>query len=193
MDRVDGMGTRMDQLQETLLARLGGDEPEAEAEETDWNALLFGEEADPEVEQQRALDPEGLQQMIDARAQAMMDAQLPALQQQIQSIQVGLDAEQLTAKYPDLADPAIAGPVVSAAKELAEALGRPDLAQNMQVVELVYKAQRADKYAAGEQPVGAEQGFELERAGGAGPAGVEPSIAERVIASQKSQNFWEKW
>lgn len=184
MERMDGIGSTIEQLRASLTP---AEEAEAE-EEFDYTSLF--EDADAESPQ---FDPQAVQQMIQQEAQRLIEAQMAPMTEQIRNIQVGLDAEQLVAKYPDLNDDAVVGPVVQAAQALAEAVGDPSLAQNPQVVELIYKAQRADKQAAGERPVGAEQGFDLERAGGAGPAAVEPNIAERVITAAKSQNFWEHW
>jgi hypothetical protein len=189
-ERFEQLTPRLEGLEQTV-SRLaepaeeeGGDEFEIDLDS------LYGPPEDGE-QQERQLDPQALQSMIDARAQQLLQQHLDPLQQQVRSIQVGLDAEALTARYPDLAKEEVAGPVVEQARALAEAMGNPALAQNTQFVEVIYKAQMADARAAGERPAGAEEGFELERAGGAGPAaGEEPSIADRLIAKQQNGAFW---
>jgi hypothetical protein len=195
-ERFEQLVPRLEGLEQTV-SRLAEPPAEEGAEEDDPYAIdldaLYGPVDEGEAPQERQLNPEALQSMIDARAQQLLQQHLDPLQQQVQSIQVGLDAEALTARYPDLAKEEVAGPVVERARSLAEAMGNPALAQNTQFVEVVYKAQMADARAAGERPAGAEQGFELERAGGAGPAAGEepPNIADRLIARHQDGAFWK--
>lgn len=187
LERFDGLTPRFERLEQSVQSLLGTPEGETEGDEFDL-ASLFG---DNEETERGGLDPKALQQLIETQVQARLDEKWGPLSEQVRSIQVGLDAEALTARYPELAKPEIAQPVVDAARELAEKAGNPELATNTKVLELIYKAQMADKYAAGEKPAGAEEGFDLERAGGAGPAkGDEPNIAERIIASRKNDEFW---
>lgn len=186
LERFDGLTPRFERLEQSVQSLLGTPE-EPEGDEFDL-ASLFG---DNEETERGGLDPKALQQLIETQVQSRLDEKWGPLSEQVRSIQVGLDAEALTARYPELAKPEIAQPVVDAARELAEKAGNPELATNTKVLELIYKAQMADKYAAGEKPAGAEEGFDLERAGGAGPAqGDEPNIAERIISSRKNDEFW---
>lgn len=186
LERFDGLTPRFERLEQSVQSLLGTPEGEEEGDGFDL-ASLFGESEEAE---RGALDPQALQQLIDTRADQRFAEKYGPLAEQVKSIQVGLDAEALTARFPELAKPEIAQPVVDAARELAERAGNPELATNTKVLELIYKAQMADKYAAGEKPAGAE-GFDLERAGGAGPAkGDEPNIAERIVASRKNDEFW---
>lgn len=192
LSRLDEMGPRFEKLEAGLQGLLGPEESEDDGDEFDF-AQLFGAEDDgePEAQQQRALDPQALQALVDARTQQAIDSAMGPVMAQVRSIQTGLDAEQLAAKYPALARQEVAEPVVKAARELAEKVGKPELATDMGMLELIYKAQMADQYAAGEVPVGAEKGFDLERAGGAGPAqGDESNIAERVIAGAQKGAYW---
>lgn len=191
LERFDDMGSRMERMESSFAEYLQGDEPE-QADEFDFASLFGddpgqGQEADP----RQQLNPEALQQLIDQRAQSLFEEKYGPLSEQVRSIQVGLDAEALTARYPDLAKQEIAGPVVAKAKELAELAGKPELATNTQLLETIYKAQMADRYAAGEVPVGGKQQFEAERAGGAGPTADDaPDIAQRIIASRQQQSSW---
>lgn len=185
-----GMGGRMERLEQALL---GGEQETEDGDEFDLSSL-FGEQEDPAEPAGQQLNPQALQALIDQRTQAAIDAAMSPVMGQVQSIQIGLEAEQLAARYPELGDAKIAGPVVEQARALAEAVGQPGLANNMQFIETVYKAQRSDRLAAGETPAGGEQGFELERAGGAGPAaGEQQNIAERISAARKSTAPWAKW
>jgi hypothetical protein len=190
LERFDGLesglGGRISQIEQMLTA----EDPEGpDDNEFDLSALL-GEDA-------AGVDPQALEQAFgqyDSRAQQQLQTAIEQatapLTQQLRELQVGRDMEALAARYPDLDNVEIARPVVDAAKELAEALGNPDIAVNSKVLETIYKAQMADKYAAGEVPVGGQQQVELERAGGAGPAATEPNIADRLIAQRKGGEFW---
>ncbi len=191
LERFDGLGSRLEQLETRLAASF---EPEAEEEPADDGFAfdldaLYGEPA--EQAQQGAINPQALQQLMTQGSQAQIERALGPLMQRLESMEVGMEAERLAAKYPELGVMETAQPVVDAAKRLAESAGHPELVNNMEFIELVYKAQRADKYAAGERPVGGEQAFELERAGGSGPAaGDQPNTAERIIADRKGAQAW---
>lgn len=193
LERFDGLQSNFERLQ-GMVEQFGrpaeAEQDEGQGDEDFDTSGLFDLDngMDPAEAQQL------LAQLVDQRTQSGVDKAIAPLLERINGIQVGLDAEQLAAKYPALGTKEGAEPVVAAARELAEKLGNPALATNMQVIELVYKAQMADQHAAGERPVGAEKGFELERAGGAGPAaGAEPNIAERIVASRQNGEFWNRW
>lgn len=196
LERFDALAPRIERM-EQQFAQFGqqqgepaGQEPAAAGEDFDVGGLFdIDSGVDPQQAQQM------LQQLVDSRTQSQLDAALAPVLEQVRGIQVGLDAEQLAAKYPALADASVAGPVVQRARELAEHAGHPELATNMQFIETIYKAQMADQYAAGERPVGGEQQFELERGGGAGPgaAAEESNIADRIVAGRQKQEFWRGW
>ena len=194
LERFDDMGSRMERIESQFSEYAQGDQPEEGADDEFDFASLFGDEQGQEAEPERgALNPEALQSLIDQRAQALFEQKYGPLSEQVRSIQVGLDAEALTARYPDLAKPEIAEPVVAKARELAEMAGKPELATNVQLLETIYKAQMADKYAAGEVPVGGKQGFEAERGGGAGPVAQDaPNAAEQMISQARETQWWTK-
>ena len=194
-ERIDGLASQMDRLVQgfTPPAQEAA-EPDDDDDEFDIASLFDIPDEEP---QQQPLDPAALQGVFsqyDQRMQAQIEKALAPLMERQQATDTRLEAEVLAAKYPDLADPAIAGPVVQKAQELAESVGDPSLRNNMQLIELIYKAQMAEKHAAGEQPAGAEQGFALERAGGAGPAASEqPNIAQRIAAQRGADQPWRSW
>lgn len=192
LERFDGLQSNVERLQEMFTQQQAGeDDPAAEGDDDEFDAGgLFDLDngMDPQEAQQL------LAQLVDQRTSAAVQKALAPVMERVNGIQVGLDAEQLAAKYPALATKEGAEPVVNAARALAETLGNPALANNMQVLELIYKSQMADQHAAGERPAGADKQFELERAGGAGPAaGDEPNIAERIVASRRNTEFWSGW
>lgn len=189
MDRIgaleNGTQGRMERIESLLTQQFGQQEGEEAADEFDASGLFDVDDGvDPQQAQQL------LAQLVDQRTQAALDKALGPMSEQLKEIQVGLDTEVLVARYPALGKPEVAQPVVEQARQVAEALGQPELATNTQVLELIYKAQMADKYAAGEKPAGEEQGFELERAGGASPAAADaPNIAQRIVA-ERQKPYW---
>lgn len=188
-ERIDGLGSRFEQFQQTLAAQ-----QQAPADAGDGNQA--GDEFDLtglfDVDQ--GLDPQQAQQMLEqlmeSRTQKAIEAATGPLMERINGIQTGLDAEQLAAKYPVLATREGAEPVVNAARALAEHVGDPSLASNMQILELIHQAQMGERAAAGERPAGADPGFELERAGGAGPAAEQPNIAAGIKSAGSRNGFW---
>lgn len=193
LERFDGLGSRLEQMETRLAESLGGgglEDPD-EGFEFDTDSL-FGDP--PEQAPQGPLNAQALQNLIENATQSRLDKALAPILERQQAVEVGLDAERLTAKYPDLAKPEVVGPVVEKARAIAEAAGQPGLVNNMDFVEAMYKAHMADQYAAGERPVGTEQEFELERASGSGPAAAdEPNTAERIIAQRQKAQFWNNW
>lgn len=185
LERFDGLTPRFEKLEQSVSQLLGGDDTDDDPDAGFDFESLYGDEADPEAAAAARINPQALQELMDQRVQQALEEHYNPLAKQVRDLQVGLDAEQLTARYPDLAKAEIAKPVIEKAKALAESVGRPDLTDNMQFIEAMYKAHMADAYAAGEVPVGAEKGFELERASGAGPAQAEqPNYVERLQQRQ---------
>jgi hypothetical protein len=186
MGRFDELAPRLEQLETNVSQLLGtgedtDDDPDAGF---DFESLYGEPEVEPEPAAARELNPQALQALV----QQSIEAQLGPVAQQVRELQVGLDAEALVARYPELGQENVAKPVVEAARALATQLGNPALADNTQFIEAIYKSQKADKYAAGEIPVGAEKGFELERASGAGPSqsGEQPNYVERLQQRQQA-------
>lgn len=192
LERLDGLVPRMESIEQHFSQQQGAGQQVQQEEpagvgDADLSGLFdIDSGLDPAAAQQL------LQQVVDSRTQTQLDAALAPIMEQVRGIQTGLDAEQLAARYPALATEEGAKPVVDAARALAGQLGQPELVNNMRFIETIYKAQMADKYAAGEVPVGGEKSFELERAGGAGPqaGGDGKNIAERIVADRQKTEFW---
>jgi hypothetical protein len=126
---------------------------------------------DPQVQQQQAMQQ--LQSYIAEQVQqGVQNSVTPYIQQQ--------KANELERKYPDLATPEKAAEVVQATAQYAQRLGRPELARDPELVELVYLAQQARNSAAQETPADGDQGVHLE-SGGAAPQQEEMDPADRML------------
>lgn len=197
-ERIDRLAATMDgfiqnqpaQQQETedpyggldpqLLAALGVD-PQEYAEQ-------YQQQPDPHI------DPAGLQQAIQSQIQQAISP----YQQQVQAMQLESLASQLEQKYPELADPQVAGAVVEhttrAAQSLAQSLGLPpeaagQLRTHPQVIEMAYALHKMESQAVDEASAQPNH-TTLENPSGAGPEGSEPSVTDRLLASRKGNSFW---
>ena len=191
IDRVDQIGERLGSFEERFASRF--EEPEAEQQDTGFEEF----DADGLLDDGGDMDPQAAQQLlgkiVDQRTGKAVQEAVGPLMQQIQDMQIGLDADALAQRYPELSKQEVAEPVVQAARQLAEQMGQPELARSPQFIEVIYKAQMADKYAAGEVPVGDEQEFDLESAAGSGPQGVEANIAERIVKARGRSSGSYDW
>jgi hypothetical protein len=122
------------------------------------------EETDP---QQQAAEAQQLQQFI---AQQVQQAASPFLQQ-LQQQAIHQQASALEQRYPELAKPEVAGPIVQQAQQVAAQIGRTTGLSPQQVdalwrspefVENLYLAQRARTAAAQETPADATSNVQLE-------------------------------
>lgn len=126
---------------------------------------------DPQQAQQQAMAQ--LQSYIQEQVQqGVQNSVTPYIQQQ--------KANELERKYPDLATPEKAAEVVQATAQYAQRLGRPELARDPELVELVYLAQQARNSASQETPADGDHGVHLE-AGGAAPQQEEMDPADRML------------
>lgn len=122
-----------------------------------------------------------------AQQQAMQQLQSYITEQVQQGIQQNLTphlqrqrANELERQYPDLADPQKAAKVVQATAQYAQRMGRPELARDPELVELVYLAEQARNSAAQETPADGGQSVHLE-SGGAAPQQPEEDAGDRML------------
>lgn len=190
LSRFDEQGARFDSMEARFDALTA--EPDTETDDGFDFASLYGEDPEQGQEAERQLNPEALQSLIDARIQAGIDAAVNPLGETVRGLKMSHEAAALVSEYPDMDNPDVFNPVVKEAEQRAQAMGLPPGTElNMQFLKTIYEAQMARKYAAGEVPVGGQQGFEAERGGGAGPTADEaPNIAQQVIASRQKRDYW---
>lgn len=136
-----------------------------------------------------ALTPEQMSQQLtslidqsaEQRAQTLLQQHINPLSEQMSEMRLEQQAERLTQEFPELAEEETAERVVSTARQYAEMMGRPELANDPAMWRLVYLAGRAADQAnaeQGEQPAAAH----LEGAGGAGPGGQQVDWAKQIVS-----------
>lgn len=149
-----------------------------------YNDPAYG---DAERQQAQALTAQSIQDAIDRRAQEAVGP----LQQQLQEIQRDQQIRDLIGTHPEMQDPQIAEQVVRDARDVAEEMGRPDLAQSPVFWRLIYQAQRATQLANGEGQGGDDspRAAHLEGGGGSGPGGGgQVDIADQILGSRQGNS-----
>lgn len=170
-------------------------QPEPEPEEDPW-ASLFAQEPEPDQYQQQpqGIDPQALQQAMEARIQQGIQQGLSPIQAQMQEITAQRAAEQLGKTIPALADTpanqenrAKAFEMVTAALQNYPSAQANALAADPNFIATVWKAAEADRLTAGQAPAGSDVPA-LEAAGGALPGGngAPPDPVKAAF-----ENAWE--
>lgn len=150
----------------------------------------FGQQPEPEPEQDpyQGFDPSVLAGYEDAEQGPDVNAiaqqlgpqfqqMLAPIQQQLQDLILERDAMNIASEFPELAQEDVANETVKLAHQLAEGLGRPELANEPKFWRLAYMAGRAAE-AANSEGRDAPQAAHLEGGGGAAPAGSQVNPAD---------------
>lgn len=171
----DKLTERMDQFaqqQAELMDRLTAQEPEEEYEDP----YPLGEDDD-------GYDEQEAMRLIDSLIEQRVEERIAPKERadNIAARDRGLDG--LTDTYPELADPKVGRGVLEAAQGLLEDLGKPEMIDHpsfVKLVEMTYKAQKADERAQQETPAGRQQQVHLESGGGAAPQEAEEDLQDRI-------------
>lgn len=119
-------------------------------------------------------------QQIDSRVQPVVDK----LTGERQEEQRQRDAEILVGEFPEMRETDVAEQVVLLARQMAEALGRPDLANEPKFWRYAYMVGRAADAAntEGAETPGAAH---LEGGGGATPAGSQVDLGDLIVGTSR--------
>jgi hypothetical protein len=193
---LDGFGSRFDSLEQRIPeptpaaadenAGGGGDElPIPVFEDTDYD-----DQGNLSMEAQVRAIQEIATEIADQRVNAAVS---PIIEERATQARVAY-AEHLEETYPDLQDEATQDRMIEETRRFAEALGRPDLASEPRLLEVVYLAQRATSTADRETPAGAEREVNVERGGGAGPAPSanaddSDAIGDRIVGRARKRMY----
>lgn len=154
-------------------------DPEPESDPMD---LSFLDPADP------SFDPEALaerlgglvEQTAERRAQALLQQHVDPLRNDVAEMRRQAESDRLVAEFPELAEEGTAEQVVSLSRQIAEAQGRPELADEPWFWRMTYMAGRAAEAANGE---GAEPpAAHLEGGGGAVPASSGADLGDLIVS-----------
>lgn len=178
---------RLDQLGETLQGMATAFQQSGQQQEQgDPFAEFGGEEFVTQLGEQAGVDPQELMQTFRQAAAAEAQKMVGPIQEQLKN-QAFVELE---GRYPDMQDPTKAAALLDTseryATEFAHSAGLPAqavpaLALSPAFVELVYKAEMADRHAAAQGASGEQQEVQLEGASAAGGGGNEPSRQERIV------------
>lgn len=153
-----------------LTDQLYGEDPTFEGLTDEEVAALEADDVD-ETAQYGQMDP---QQALTQFVQDQVNEQLAPMRQQQEErerMESMAKIDALQEKYPDLkTDPAIQQAVVKHVQTLVERFGNEGLALDENLVEMAYKAVKADALAAGEVPAESAAMREATLETGAGPS-----------------------
>jgi len=171
LDRIDGRLPSEDvQEPADLTDQLYGDDPSFEGLSDEEVAALEADDPD-ETAQYDQMDP---QQALAQFVQDQVNEQVAPMKAQMEErdrMESMARIDGLQEKYPDLKnDPAIQQAVVAHVQTLVERFGNEGLALDENLVEMAYKAVKADALAAGEVPAESAAIGEATLETGAGPS-----------------------
>ncbi len=184
--QLDKIGETLESQREYLQSEPWKPEPApVEPEPPDFGFL---DETQPGFTPEQAAKQ--LQSIIETAAQEKANAVVTPIQEQLHTLQLEQQSQDLLARYPQMADNEVAQVVIDHAHQFAEAIGKPELAANPQVWEMVYLAGRANEQA--QQEDQSPPSATLMGAGGASPGGApqgEGPTTESVMASMVPQRL----
>lgn len=158
---------------------------ESEGEQQEENQELDLSWLDPEAP---GFDPDEVAQRLgglinqtaEQRAQQLKQSEIDPLKNDVAEMRREREAESLVREFPALAEPETASEVVSVAKQLAEANGMPDLANQPWFWRLTYMAGTAAE-AANEEGSENPRAAHLEGGGGGVPGGGQVDYAQMIV------------
>ncbi len=169
---LDGIGQMLEQQRDYLASEPWQQRPaEGEVEGEPQPAapdLSFLDENQPGFTPEAAAQQ--LAALIDNAAQERATSAVAPLAQQLQDMQVTAESDAMIARYPQMGEDEVAEKVIDTAQKWCESIGRPELAAEPAVWEMVYLAGRAADQANAEGQGG--PAATLEGAGGASPGGA---------------------
>jgi hypothetical protein len=140
---------------------------------------------DPMLEPQQVAErlTEVINQQAQTQAQQMIQQHVSPLEQSLNEMRLERGAEALVAEFPEMGQPEVANEVVNNARQYADLLKAPELANNPAFWRLVYAAGRAFDSAAQEQQpgAGAPGAAHLEGGAGATPGAPQVDLGDMIV------------
>jgi hypothetical protein len=152
---------------ETITSRLPEQQAEEEVEDDDLAGyeFEFGEE---DYDDDGALTPEAsMRAMQDMMRQVAAEQMRPHLEAQAQERRIA-EADALEERYSKLQDETFQTEMIDETIRFCQEIGRPELAREPRMLEIVYLAHEAQQHAENEVPAGSEREVVLSRSGAAG-------------------------
>lgn len=182
-DQLSGLTESQEQMRQYLASNpWAAQEAQPEAQEEQVPELDLGFLDDPTLDSQQLAEKLGglIDQSSDQRLQNALQEHIGPLRSELQNLRMESEAERLTQEFPELGEPETAEKVVGTARQYAELMGQPELANNVAFWRLVYMAGRAAETANSED-AGMTDAAHLEGAGGAGLAGSQQVDLGKLI------------
>jgi len=122
-----------------------------------------------------------IEEQVEARAKALVAEQVSPVNQQLQEFVTQHEANQLAEEFPELRDEKTAEAVMTATKDLALSVGRPELASALWLTRIVHMAGQAADAAQKESGQQDPAAATLEGAAGARPGGQGALTAQQIV------------
>ena len=187
IDQMERSGEREGQSRGGLLDSVQRNDDDLDDDEyaEDLDDDLDGDDyATDEQAQARRL----LEEFVDSRLQERIQ---PYLQEQYEEKRIE-QVQALEQKYPELATPDKAQPLVEMAEQLARTLGEPGLAYEAPFLETIYLRMKAEQVQADERSAGDDREASVESGGAASPrnAGNKTDLADEIVKAGRPKSIF---
>lgn len=126
--------------------------------------------------------------LIDNVVEQRLQREINPLRESMDEQRRDLESRDLVAEFPEFGDPQIADQVVDASKQIAQAYGKPELANEPWFWRLTYMAGRAAE-SANEEGSGDPEAAHLEGGGGARPGGnPQVDLGEQIVSARRGRS-----
>jgi hypothetical protein len=187
---LDQFGSRFDAIEQRIPEPAREEPAEEQLPTPSFSDADYDEHGELTMEAQTRAIQEIARDIAQQQVQAAVN---PIIEAQAREADIAY-ADYLEETYPDLQDEETQDRMLAATEAFAEGIGRPELANNPRMLEVVYLAQRAADAADRETPAEAAREVSVERGSGAGPAPASSSsgddaIADRIVGRAQRRQY----
>jgi hypothetical protein len=168
-DFTSNVNSRFDQMEQRIQPETDNEEEEEESDDFDFE-LSPSDFDDDDFTDEGTLTPEAQRRAFMEAVRAAVRAELAPRERAEAEQRRSAEADALEQKYPRLQDPKVQQEMIDKTIEWAQSVGKPELAQEPKLLEMVYLAAEAGRRAEGEIPAGSTREVRLETGTGAPPA-----------------------
>jgi hypothetical protein len=182
---LENLSTGQEELRQFLQSQAGNEGGEEEADDEDLD-LSFMDPADPDFDPAQVAERLGglIDSAAERRANALMEQRVGPLESRLDDMARTAEAERLVQEFPEFGDEKVANEVVGVSRQIAEAHGQPELADQPWFWRMTYMAARAAESAnaEGDAPPAAQ----LEGGSGALPGGQsQADLGDAIVAGSR--------
>lgn len=180
-EQLGQLSSGQEELRQFLMsAPWQAQEAEGEQDGQDLD-LSFLDAEDP------GFDPNTIADRLGGLIEQAVEQRVAPQTERLAQLERAAEADRLVAEFPEMGSPETANEVVKTAGDLAQAVGRPEIANEPWFWRLTYMAGRAADHA-NEEGAGAPDAAHLEGAGGAGPGGGQQvDLGQQIVDAKRGR------